>query len=259
LLGGYSHEEKPMLCPERDVELTVASSAGQMNATTAEIDGIVDAIYRESDSRYIGMSIEKAQQLLSTSSVSFYSVQLKRPDDFRSVTEKWNDEFKKRNLLLKATHWKEHPYGELYVQSIDFLNVFRYFTLIVTLAIVSLSVFSMLTRLIQERTKEIGTLRCLGFRPSRIRILFLIEALFLSILGNVVGLVLAMMIAPALNSLGILYKVGILSEKIPFRIQLPWSHLWISAILLAIIAMTAASIAIQRSLWKKIPDCLAQH
>ncbi|MDB5038833.1 MAG: hypothetical protein JWQ35_2361 [Bacteriovoracaceae bacterium] len=255
-LNGYSRESRPIVCKTSELELNVTSGTGQMNATNVHVHGMIDAVYREFDARYIAMSLEKAQALLNTSGVSLYSVRLKDSSDAKKFISYLSEEFTRKNLSLKAFKWQNHSFGGLYVQSIDFLNVFRDFTLIVVLIIISLSVLSQLMRLVQERTREIGTLRCLGYMPHQIRSLFLIEAFFLSIFGSALGALLTVVLAPAMNSLGILYKVGILSEKIPFRISIVGVNFGMSAFVLTAIAMGAATIAILRALRKSIPDAL---
>jgi putative ABC transport system permease protein len=42
-----------------------------------------------------------------------------------------------------------------------------------------------------ERIKEIGTIRALGMQRSEVKILFLLEALFLSLAGVILGFILA--------------------------------------------------------------------
>jgi putative ABC transport system permease protein len=256
-IEGYSRESRGLRCPAQDVEISVATESGQMNTSRAHIVGVVDAVYREFDVRYIAMALEQAQALVGTGGISLVSIQLKEPAKAARFIRTLETEFESRNLPLKVFRWQEHSFGELYIQSIDFLHFFRDFTLFVTLVIISLSVFSQLTRLIQERTREIGTLRCLGFRTTQIRSMFLVEALYLSIFGSAFGAVLTLILAPLMNALGIVYRVGILSEKVPFRIELVPAHFAMSALTLITIAALAASIAIERSVRKNIPECLA--
>src|SRR4030095_3875253 len=72
----------------------------------------------------------------------------------------------------------------------DFGEYFLYFSFfLVVSALLLTSLFFKLG--VEQRIREIGTLRAMGFDPSRILKLFLIEGLFLALIGSVTGLVLA--------------------------------------------------------------------
>jgi putative ABC transport system permease protein len=259
VLGGYPHADRPFDCLTPYLQLSVTSSSGQMNAVGVKVQGIVDAVFSELDSRYIALSLDKMQALLNTKAISFYSVALKHSADEDRFLIELNRQFRERSLPVTVESWRTHVYGQIYRQSLSFLHVFRDFVLAVTLSIVVLSVFSMLARLIEERTREIGTLRCIGFRNQKIRALFLSEAILISILGNVGGALLTVLGAWGVNAIGFLYRVGILSEKIPFQIDLPAKNFVFGAAAMTGLTCLAAYFAISRALRRKIPDCLAHH
>lgn len=256
--GGYPPIVNPFHCLSPNLELSVTNLTGQMNAVNVQIEGLLDAVYREADARFIALPLEKAQTLLDTKGISFYSLKLKDLSEKNEIVEQLQNSFKEFGLELKAVPWREHPYGDIYAHSMSFLNVFRNFTLAVTLAIVTLSVLSMFTRLVQERKQEIGTLRSIGFRPKQVFHLFLIEAILIAIMGDIVGLGVTLGATVSLNSAGILYKIGILSEKVPFHITLPLSNIAISALILTLLGCFAAWAAIRKTLKAKIPDCLSK-
>jgi putative ABC transport system permease protein len=73
----------------------------------------------------------------------------------------------------------------------------------VLVVIVILSAAIVMTMAVTERTREIGTLRALGTRPSGIRNLFLAEGFLLAVAGCVVGAAFALAVRAALNASGI--------------------------------------------------------
>lgn len=78
-----------------------------------------------------------------------------------------------------------------------------------TLAVAGVGIMNIMLFCVQERTHEIGVLKALGARRRHIRLQFLGEALALSILGGVLGYILAILIA---NWIGAIPFLGPLFE-----------------------------------------------
>ena len=74
---------------------------------------------------------------------------------------------------------------------------------IVLVVIVILSAAIVMTMAVTERTREIGTLRAFGTRPSGILRMFLAEGVLIALVGCAAGVVLALVIRAALNASGI--------------------------------------------------------
>ena len=70
----------------------------------------------------------------------------------------------------------------------------------VSLLVAALNIANTMTMAIYERTKEIGVMKVLGCRLSKIREMFLIESGAIGFLGGVVGCVLSLLISFVLNN-----------------------------------------------------------
>jgi len=84
------------------------------------------------------------------------------------------------------------------IDTVDQINeIFKFFNLILVgfgaigMIVSVLGMFNTLTISLLERTREIGLMKALGGRNSDMRKLFVFEALLLSVLGAVVGIILA--------------------------------------------------------------------
>jgi putative ABC transport system permease protein len=80
--------------------------------------------------------------------------------------------------------------------------------IIVVVAATSLIVLFVMLYTVKERTKEIGTLKAIGFSNSAVMGQFMLEGILLSMIAGVVGIAIGSIAAPTLSSL-LLPSVGI--------------------------------------------------
>ena len=71
----------------------------------------------------------------------------------------------------------------------------------VAVAATSLIVFFLMLYTVRERTKEIGTLKAIGFSNKTVMAQFILEGVLLSLLAGVVGIAISSVAAPALSGL----------------------------------------------------------
>jgi ABC-type lipoprotein release transport system permease subunit len=185
------------------------------------------------------MPLPRAHQLFNTDRVSYVTVLLNNRADGKGWVRQFNNQAQADGIDIYAQRWQDHPFGELYNQTMDFLQVFRNLVMAIILVVVSMAAINTFVKIIHERRREIGTMRCLGYRPAHILRLFSIEAALLSVAGSALGVLLALLCGEVINRLGVYYKGGLLSEGIPFRISFFVSDfLWIS-LLLTLLTMIA--------------------
>ncbi len=86
------------------------------------------------------------------------------------------------------------------VDTIDEINqIFKYFNIILAgfgaigMIVAVLGMFNTLTISLLERTRETGLMIALGGRRKDMRILFILEAMLLSLIGSIIGVLLAML------------------------------------------------------------------
>jgi len=85
-------------------------------------------------------------------------------------------------------------------QIIAAINAVAFVVLLILFLIIVVGVINTFRIVLNERTREIGTMRALGMQRGRVRALFLLEALFLFVGGTIAGLVGAALVM-ALTSL----------------------------------------------------------
>jgi putative ABC transport system permease protein len=242
-LTGYEAIERPFDCKNPQMQVSLLTEDGQMNALDVDLVGIIDSGYRDLDLRYIHTTLPTAQLLLNTDKITFYTIQLhdrKNIDRFISEFNLYTERF---NPEIKAFRWQDHVVGELYRSTMQLLTIFKVFVITVILSITCLSVLNTMVKIVKERTREIGTLRSLGFVRKQIITLFAFEAVFLSLLGVSIGIILAIGLTFLFNHSGITYKAGIMSEPIPFWIEIQINQYLMSLGLLVFLSVMASYFA----------------
>jgi putative ABC transport system permease protein len=254
--GGYLPKERPFHCRRSDMQLSVTTHSGQLNAMDFEVAGLIDAGYKDVDSRYLTLPLPLAQTLLNTKTISFLTVKLNPGVELKPWIAEINKEIEAVNPNIIAMDWTEHPVGDLYRKTMSLLNIFRNFVTIVVALISILSVMNTMVKIIKERTREIGTLLSIGFQRHQVMRIFLYEAAFTGFSSCVAGAVISILVSLALNALHIPYKAGLLSEPVLFRIEIdPGLYLFATA-LLVVVTTLASYISCRSTLNKKIVDCL---
>lgn len=238
--GNFSHEERKFECQSKELQLSTTTPDGQLNAIDLNIVGVIDGGYKDLDDRFLHTSLEAAQTLMNTDQVTYYSVQLQNTSQIPQFIERFNHQIKSQYPDLTMQVWQQHPAGESYRKTMDFLRIFRNFIIIVILVVSTLSVVNTLVKIVKERTREVGTLRSIGFKKIEIIRMFVYESIYLAFFGSSIGCVFSILLSLVINSMAVTYKAGMLSNPILFQIYVvPTSYL--SAFVLLIIVSLLAS------------------
>lgn len=250
-------EERPFTCQRPRLQIMANTESGQVNAVEPTVVGIVDGGKKEMDAKFMAMPLALAQKLKDTRDVSLYNVLLKDPSTAGRFSRRLVAAARAQGLAIDAMPWTEHYLGEQYRQGMEVLDVFRGLMAIVVVAIAGMAVFSTMVKSVSERTREVGTLRSLGFLRGQVVRLFAIEAALLSAGACATGLVATVAITLLVNGSGFTYSAGILSEPIPLGLSLlPSVWLQVAAFLTAV-AILATLLPARRAVRRRIPDALA--
>jgi putative ABC transport system permease protein len=236
-VAGYKPEVRPFHCSSPDIQLNITTPEGQLNALDLQVVGLMDALYKDIDDKFLATSLEDAQTLMNTKNISYITVKfLKKGGYIDDIINDFNAQAEKAGLQQRMIRWENHIIGEMYVRTMDLLGVFRNFVVSIIVAIAGLSIFNTMMKLVKERTREIGTLRSIGFLPKQILYIFVSEAVTLSFIGGLIGSLIAVIGTLILNGVGIVYKAGVLVEPVPFQILISPNLYVFSFIFLSLLA-----------------------
>jgi len=255
--GRMVPKERPFACRRPRVQLMGSTVSGQVNAVEATVSGLVDGGRKEMDTIAVMMPLALAQRLRNTRGVTQYSVLLRDPSTAARFAVDLAEGARHRGLAIDAFPWQQSYHGAQYRQGMGLIRTFRGLMALVVVAIAGMAVFSTMTRSVNERTREIGTLRSLGFVRGQVIRLFALEAAILSAAACAVGVVLTLAVTALVNGAGVTYNGGLLAAPIPLAVAVDPSNYLQAAAFLVAVAVLAAWLPARRAARRRIPDALA--
>ena len=149
--------------------------------------GIFDSAGSGFDSELWG-DLNQIADAFKRSSVSTVTARLKDPDDFSDVTTAFGADNRLQYFVPKREKKFFEEQSEMMATFIRILGIF-----ITVIFSTGAMIGAMITMYgaVANRTVEIGTLRALGFYRRSILLAFLLESLFLSLAGGLLGLGIA--------------------------------------------------------------------
>jgi putative ABC transport system permease protein len=255
-VGGYEARERPLTCDREKIQLNVTTMAGQVNATNVKIGALGGVGLRGIDSWYLMMDLNRAQQLFDTPDISHIRLRLKDPALFPEFIDSFKNAVSQAGLEIRAFDWREHILARVYKRTMSLFETFRNLVSLVILSISGMSVLNAMVKSVNERRREIGTLRSLGFFRKDIRVIFTTEGLLIGFAGSLLGSIFSILFSIAVNKIKFIYYAGFLTDPVPFLIGLNPSLYLISLLVLCTVAGLAAFFASNRTVKQPIPQLL---
>ena len=255
--GTYVPEERPFACKRPRVQLVSSTTSGRLNVVEPEVAGLIDGGLEDLDAKFAHLPLSLAQRLFDTKDLSMVVLLLRDPDRGRTFARDLEEAARARGLALRAVHWREHTMGAEHVRGMKVLEIFRSIMAVVVVLIAGMTVLTTMAKAVSERTREIGTLRSLGFLRRQIVALFALEAALLAAVACTLGLALTLVAIRAVNGAGVTYNAGLLAQPIALGVRyLPAT--WAAAAgFLSAMAAAAAVLPARRASRTRIPDALS--
>jgi ABC-type lipoprotein release transport system permease subunit len=180
------------------VTLTGRSTHEQMRQRTMTVIGVYDLNIPDIEKRTVYMSLAEAQDLYGLNGQSTeVGIVLEQLGQEAAVIEAIEPGLPGYEI----ESWDKN-YPELTQAISSKGGVMNIMSVVITL-IAGIGILNLLLMAIYERTREIGLLGALGFRPRQIWLLFVLEGTMIGLVGVAVGIVLGL----ALN--GLMMQVGL--------------------------------------------------
>jgi putative ABC transport system permease protein len=145
-------------------------------------------------------SLTGLQKLYDTEGVSSIAIYLKDRNDLKGFYKDFNAKLKEQGIPLQALPFYDEKISPFYVGVTQFIFAAASLFLILVSLVVVISLANTMSMAVVERTREIGTMRSIGYLPSHVTRLFMIEGSFLIGLGLGFGLILNFVVSYLVNN-----------------------------------------------------------
>lgn len=188
-------------------DANVQLAAGTMDGSLGLMDGEMVMRYStglvETNNTSITTSVTFLQSLLRTDSVTNFSVWLHNPRYLKSTVSEIKSRLATSAPHLDVFSWSDERLSPYYTGTMQFILVMVGFLGCVLSAVVVLSIFNSATMTVIERSQEVGMLRSIGYTQRWIRMLFVFEGLYLTLIAVVFGAIIGLMSMALINALEI--------------------------------------------------------
>lgn len=181
------------------VVLLANTASGSINAVEMTVGGLFSTVTKSYDDNALRLPIETARKLLRTKGAHSWVVLLNDTDQTDQVMAKLH-----QNLpdgQFEITPWYE--LADFYNKTTVLLTKQIQAIKLIIALIILLSISNTMMTNVMERTGEIGTAMALGVKRTGILRQFLHEGALIGCLGGSIGIVLGLLFAEIISSIGI--------------------------------------------------------
>ncbi len=185
--------------PGQQLTLLSNTRSGGLNAVELPVRGIFYTANKAYDDVSLRIPIETAQKLLKVRGAQSWLVMLNETDHTADFLAQWRNQLPRDQFALVPWMAQADFYNKTVTLFSRQVNVIR----CIIAAIIVLAISNTLSISIMERTTEIGTAMALGASRRRIRRQFVLEGCGLGIVGVLVGVATAVLLAWLISRIGI--------------------------------------------------------
>jgi putative ABC transport system permease protein len=207
---------KAALAADANVQLAGLTWGGTLSAVDAEVVQVFHTPLLQTEDSTVVTSLELLQRLYDTEAVTSLAVFLRDSRDARRLAGQVQARLAARGLAVDVYPFDDERVGPYYAGTMPMMTALVGFIGLLVVSVVVLSVVNAMTLSVLERTRELGTLRALGFTRGHLTGLFLREATLLSLLATGGGLALGLGATQGIN----LANVRFAAPGMPGTIQL---------------------------------------
>lgn len=256
LVGIYPPLEK---IPEdkRSLQLAARDYNRDLNAVNASVGPFHTTGISLAEDTSLTVPLKLLQELYATDGVQYVAIFLKDGASVSKNLKRFQVAIERAGLDLEVFPYNDDRVSSFYVGTMGFLRIMAGFFVFLICGAVILSVVNSMTMGLIERTKEVGTLRAIGYQNSFVCGLFVREALCLTVLSVIFGFFVAQLIAKVVNGLNIRFSPPGTAGDVQFLLAAEPDLCLAAAVFLILISGLTAYFVVSRKTKNKIVDLLS--
>lgn len=219
---------------------------GQANAADITVAKVYDTGNAATNDLFAFLPLELTRSLYDAGQVADRLTILL--DDI-SLTESVRSTLHKRlteaGFSMEIKSWNE--LSAFYTQVRDLFDMIFGFIFSIVLTVALMSVANSMAMTVTERTREIGTLRAIGLRRGGVVRLFMVEALLLTLLGCLAGLLLTLAVRAGINAADISYIPPNSTSPVSLLVDFDTPRILVTALLMVAVGALAAWLPARRA------------
>ena len=246
----------PLKCAESQISLTATTENSSINQLELPITGLTDAGLRDIDDRVVFMTLPDAQKLMNTDKISFVTVKLKPGASETEFRKRFADSAAAAGFKLQAPSWRNYGQGAEVATELDLLKLLNavFGSIMATMCVMSIT--STMMKTVTERTREIGTLRSMGFLRQHIVYMFCAEGSFISLIACMIGIAVTFAISRGIALADLGFTAGLSQTAFPVRVSYT-PGLWaMSVVILTLLTIVTSSMTARRAAHRVIADAM---
>ncbi len=228
---------------------------GMANALDVKVLGTFNTGASATNDKMVLMTYQHAQDLVDFPGAERLVVLLKNGgDNTDSAMAQVQKMLSDAGFAVEIKTW--YDLSVFYKQVKNMFDMIFLFIFSIVLVIVVMSVINTMSMSVMERTREIGTMRALGFKQYGVKILFSTEGALLGLLGSAAGSVMFFLAYAVITLVKPTYVPPANSTPVPLRIDLVWQAMAMNVCFMLALSLLAAFVPARKSSRMSIVDAL---
>ena len=170
------------------VVLTTAALNGETAQSLFRVEGIYHTSNNMFDELNVFIRAEKLENMVAPGDgiISEFAIRLNKGSDVNTVTASLSSKLPD----LSVQSWKE--LSPSLMAMVGMMDQFSYVLILIILLALTFGIVNVMLMAIIERTRELGMLMAIGMNRKRIFLMIMLETIFMSVTGAVIGVILSM-------------------------------------------------------------------
>jgi putative ABC transport system permease protein len=241
---------------DANVQLAAMAFDGSLAAVDADVVTIIHTPSAASENQVLQAPLPLLQRLYNTDAVTYMAVYVHRWSDVAAVAAQLRQRLETAGVPVTVYEFSDAQVNPYYAGSMTFLRSMAGVIVTIVASVVVLGVMNATTLTVYERTRELGTLRAVGYSRGQVSGLVVREVALLAALGVGAGYGLAHLAAALVRLAQVRVAPPGVPGTVPVVLTPGVSGPLLLAALLAALSLLVAWIVVRRRLRQRTAELL---